>query len=103
MLTYQQATVILAKSKGSKKLENNTYLERIDYDTIGVKLHATYVVRIHANGTFTLHSGGWQMVTTKDRINGYSPVRVHAKKRVWYVGDTRFEEGMRVDSNGKIV
>lgn len=116
MLTYTQACEKLATArKGYRKLENNTYLDRLDDDTIGVRLHGTYVVKLHSDGTYTLNSGGWQTVTTKDRINGYSPAAVYQSKHVWYVVNhanggfshertaVPFRDGMRVDANGNPV
>jgi hypothetical protein len=75
------------KNRESKKVGNNTYLVRISPETIGVRLHNTIVVKIHKDGTYTLNSGGWRTVTTKDRINSYCPVRVSQNKYDWYVGD----------------
>lgn len=83
--------------RDSRKIDNNTRLERINADEIGVKLHATYVVRYKRNGSITIHSGGWQTVTTKDRINNYSPARISQRAGVWYMGDGEpFEEGAEV-------
>jgi hypothetical protein len=60
----------------SRKLCNNTYLRRhVDdfrsADDIHVRLHATNVVTFHKNGDVSLYTGGWDTVTTKDRINNY--------------------------------
>src|SRR5262249_27597834 len=58
-------------------LENNTRLIRCG-DDYAVVLHSTAVVTIHQDGTYTLRTGGWRTVTTKDRINKYSPARVYS-------------------------
>jgi hypothetical protein len=83
-------------SRDSRKVGNNTYLERLDDETIGLRLHSTYVVKFHANGHVTLDSGGWQTVTTKERMNWVDGIRVYSDKHVWYVrrifGET-FAEG----------
>jgi hypothetical protein len=99
-----------ARSKAAgKPLENNTRLEKLDNGDYGVRLHNTIVVTIHADGTYTLRTGGWHTVTTKDRINGYSPARVFQEKGEWFVAApdfTRrvpFVEGIRVDANGEPV
>jgi site-specific DNA-adenine methylase len=73
------------RNKDSRKIGNNTYAEILHDDTVAIKLHNTYVVKINSNGTYTLNSGGWQTVTTKDRINQYSPVRVYQRDFTWYV------------------
>lgn len=96
-MDFQTATATL-KNRESKKVGNNTYLVRITPETIGVRLHNTVVVRIHSDGTYTLDSGGWRTVTTKARINKYSPVRISQRKHEWYVGDEEipFHDGIRV-------
>src|SRR6188768_2137912 len=82
-----------------KRIANNTVkYERANGDVV-YRLHNTDVVTKHANGTFTLNSGGWKTVTTKDRINLYAPARVHSDKGVWYVRNgVPFYDGMRVDA-----
>lgn len=84
-MTFDDAKKII-KNRQTKKIKNNTYLVKIDEETIGVKLHATIVVKIHKNGAYTLNSDGWQTVTTKQRINEYCPIQVYQKRFRWYVG-----------------
>jgi hypothetical protein len=101
-MDFTTASAMLIDKRGhrrpTKKLKNNTYLVRINPETIGVQLHNTVVVQIHNNGTYTLNSGGWRTVTTKDRINAYCPVRVSQRKHQWYVGDENipFHDGIVV-------
>lgn len=115
-LTHHEAAALLAKKRGDKsraKLCNNTYLIALDNGDFAVRLHRTNVVTIHADGTYTLRNGGWQTVTTKDRINGYSPARLYQEKNEWWVhipgagaywSDTtqraEYSDGMRVDALG---
>jgi hypothetical protein len=80
-----------------KKVANNTWLVRGPHTTarydeiadgdISVVLHNTPVVTYHAEGTLSLNTGGWLTVTTKDRINRFTPpnVRVHSVKGRWMV------------------
>ena len=91
------------KNKDQKKLENNTYLVKVDADTLGVKLHETIVVYIFKSGIYQLNTGGWKSVTTKDRINRYGPAMVYQKNSIWYIGDGVFEDGVRLDSTGKVL
>lgn len=83
-----------------RKVGNNTYAEILHDNSVGIMLHSTYVVKIHPDNTYTLQTGGWQTVTTKDRINQYSPVRVYQRKYEWFVNlngkEYPFMEGMRV-------
>jgi hypothetical protein len=87
-----------------KPLENNTRLHKCDNGDYAIVLHRTAVVTIHADGTYTLNSGTWRTVTTKDRINGYSPARIYQRKGEWFLqadgGDVPFTDGIRVDANG---
>ena len=71
-MNYTKAdTLLQGRSKKSRKLENNTYLQRRDGGAIAVKLHETDVVTFNADGSTVLNSGGWRTVTTKARINNY--------------------------------
>lgn len=86
-MTYSEAVTMVRGKRNAtrRKIGNNTYAEILDDDTVGIKLHSTYVVKIHSDGTYTLNSGGWQTVTTKDRINQYSPKKVFQKNFQWYI------------------
>lgn len=71
----------------SRKLANNTYAQRRDADTIAIRLHATDVVTHHRDGRIVLDSGGWNTVTTKQRMNAFTPqmIQVHSIKGRWFV------------------
>jgi len=99
-LSYKDAEAKLG-NKDRKKLENNTYLVRVDDKTLGVKLHNTIVVYIHRSGNYTLDTGGWRTVTTKDRINRYSPARLHQNNNIWYLGNAIFQDNCLVNGEGK--
>lgn len=38
-----------------------------------IRLHGTDVVTLHSHGGFTLDTGGWNTMTTRDRMNGWIP------------------------------
>jgi hypothetical protein len=111
MLTFKEAQETFDtardKSKG-KPLGNNTRLVRYG-NGYAVFLHQTAVVVIKPDGTYRLNSGGWRTVTTKDRINLYSPASLFQSKGIWYLSrqpdSSRciFTDGMVVDSNGFVV
>lgn len=88
-----------------RKLANNTYLTIRDDGSYGVKLHNTEVV-IHYPDRVVLNSGGWKTVTTKDRINTFSPYHIWQEKRVWLVEIEaqiyEFADGMTIYSNGEV-
>ncbi len=84
-----------------KNLANNTFVWRDeDDDSMVVTLHHTDIVRVAPNGDVTLRSGGYETVTTKQRLNALLPagVRVSSNQRIWYVttpfGSFRFLDGM---------
>jgi len=89
--TYDEARDLL-KGRTSRNIANNTRLDVLEHDAgddvIGPRLHSTYVVRFYSDGRITLHTGGWESVTTKDRLNRVARAHgwsVYAAKRVWYV------------------
>lgn len=95
---YADALAVLA-GRTSVRLGNNTHLlainERVysaghiteERITVAVNLHDTNIVKFYEDGRITLHTGGWQTVTTKDRINEFISGRVYQKKHAWfYVG-----------------
>jgi hypothetical protein len=86
-MTHAEAVKMVRGKRNAdrRKIGNNTYAEILHDGTVAIKLHNTYVVKINPNGTYTLNSGGWQTVTTKDRINQYSPRYVFQKNYEWFV------------------
>lgn len=76
----------------SRKLANNTYLERRpdDNDALAIRLHNTDVVTLHRptedTELVTLDTGGWLTVTTKGRMHTYAPgIRIESDRGVWQV------------------
>ena len=65
----------------SRKIANNTYLE-LDTGSVGIRLHRTTVVRHHEDGSITIQTGGWDTVTTRQRINQHlpAPYRVYHER-----------------------
>lgn len=101
-MTHSEAILMVRGKRNAqrRKVGNNTYAEILHDNSVGIMLHSTYVVKIHEDNTYTLQSGGWQTVTTKDRINQYSPVRVYQRNYEWFVKlngkEYPFMEGMVV-------
>lgn len=93
-MTFHSAETTLGKRE-SKKLCNNTYLHRIDQDTIAIKLWSTDVVTFHRNGDVVLNSGGWRTVTTRDRMNSFSGLYVSFSAKEHCVdGCYKYEDGI---------
>lgn len=86
-MTHTEAVKMVRGKRNAerRKVGNNTYAEILPNGSVGIKLHSTYVVKIHEDGTYTLNSGGWQTHTTKDRINQYSPRKVYQRNFEWFV------------------
>lgn len=86
-MDYQSAN---AKLHGrcilSRKLQNNTYLRRRDGGRIAVRLHATDVITFHPDNSITLNTGGWNTITTRQRINSYQPHSVWSKRGDLFIG-----------------
>lgn len=75
MRSYADAVGVL-NGRSSRKIANNTYLERLDEHTIGVRLHSTHVVKYvstDAGDVVILDHGGYPTRTTKDRIDSCLP------------------------------
>src|SRR4051812_33623928 len=74
-----------------KPLANNTRLyERGEGDEreFGIVLHGTEVVTVKPDGTYVLRAGGYQTMTTLDRIRTYSPATwqtLLTDRGDWYV------------------
>ena len=99
MNTYTQLDELAQTRK--RKLGNNTYLVIRDDDGYGIRLHDTEVV-IHYKDRIVLDSGGYKTLTTKARMNEYTPFNVIQKQKVWYVDGTPFEDGITLYNNGTI-
>jgi hypothetical protein len=98
MTHYEATKMVHGKTKrNTRKVGNNTYAEILPDGSVGIALHGTTVVCIHPDNSATLNTGGWYTITTKDRINQYSPVRVYQRKREWYLDDgTPYTDGVTV-------
>ena len=82
-MNYHEAeTMLKGRCRERRRLDNNTYLERRDGETIAIRLHRTDVLSLMADGHIVIRTGGWHTVTTRDRINRYLP-------KPWSVGSER--------------
>ena len=110
MKNYREASERLG-SRDSRKLENNTYLKRFPSGDIVVRLHNTDIVTFKPDGDIVLNSGGWRTVTTKDRLNKFSPVTIAQERGVWYVGIRsnpygdweRFKREAKIFNDGMVI
>jgi hypothetical protein len=98
-MTHAEAISLVrgSNNRDSRKVGNNTYARILNNGSVAIRLHSTDVVTIHEDNTATLNTDGWQTVTTKKRINEYSPIKIYQKAREWYLSDGRdFQDGMLV-------
>jgi len=91
MKTYADA---LAKLNGrnSRKIANNTYLRKETNGNIVVRLHSTDIITFTPDDLVTLNSGGWKTVTTKARMNEFSPFQIAQERGIWRVANPKFED-----------
>jgi hypothetical protein len=106
--TYESLTNYL-DSKVSKKIGNNTWVERINPFEIGIKLHSTYILIFDPTDVITVNTNGWESNTTKDRLNqflGCRGVYIRQKKGTWYIhgsnGVYPYLDGTQVYSDGHV-
>lgn len=85
------------------KVGHNTFETEHDDGRRTIRLYDTDIVTFHPDGMVELDSGGWMTVTTKERMNRFSPFSVFAKRGTWYVrvggieGETvPFVDGIRL-------
>lgn len=112
-LTYKDAKQLHARARdktAGKLIGNNTRIVQRG-DAYAVRLHSTDIVLIYPDGSYTLHTGGWRTVTTKQRINEYAPVSVYSVRGQWHittgspdwtVDHPLFAEGVRITAEGQI-
>lgn len=68
-----------------RKVGNNTWLLR-DAERVHVRLHNTNILTYTADNRVILNSGGWETVTTKDRMNSFLGWgTIQSERSVWYV------------------
>jgi hypothetical protein len=82
-LTHDDLTAYVGR-----KLAHKTYIEQGDEARIGVRFHSTRILTFHPEGTFTVNTGGYRTVTTKQRLNALLPkgYRIYSERYVWMIG-----------------
>lgn len=90
-----------------RRIGHNTSVIRVSEDSVGIRLHWTTVVTFHRDGRIWLNSGGYQSVTTKQRMNAVLPqhLGVVQSAYIWYVTNRRdgsrhtFHDGYEIPSD----
>jgi len=109
-MNYKEANAMLSgRCAQSRKLANNTYLERRHGGDIAIRLHQTDIITMHPDGSTTLKTGGWRTMTTSARMNeNLDGFFILKKGGIWYLARNwddfshPFREGMRIGPRGGI-
>jgi hypothetical protein len=113
--TFSQLARKIGESRGGEaKLGTNTTAHFLSSTRIGIRLHATDVVIVNANGTYELNTGGYTTSVTLNRLNGFSPATVIQKDFTFYVlknpsggkgkdNLTPFYDGIKVNVGGRVI
>jgi hypothetical protein len=106
---YESLSEFLGK-KESKKIGNNTFLERLEPNVLGIRLHGTYIIEIDPTDIMKLKTKGWWSRTTKDRLNqflGCRGVSIYQKDNNWTIkgmnGSFQFNDDIMVTSDGDVI
>jgi hypothetical protein len=120
--TYSELAEYLTKGKNkdNRPIANNTRVIRRAENMIAIRLHNTDIITFYENGAIGLNSNGWTTITTKDRMNRFTPrnIGIGSEKSIWYVSiqepdsdlplwhiDSKrylFEDGMHILPDGKV-
>ncbi len=89
-MTYMKLLTLL-NGRTKKKLAGNTYLTR-EGDTMTIRHHNTDIIKVRYDSdidgiahVWTLNNGGWFSMTTKKRLNQFTPFSIFQTKGQWYV------------------
>lgn len=97
---YAQAAAYLGDKQDRPLHGKATRIKRISSGHIAIYYHRTAIVIYDESGIVWIKSEGYQTVTTKRKINEYSPAMVWSKRGIWYVSvagqKTRFHDNMQV-------
>ena len=106
MWTFEKAEQFLqsGRNKNQRTIAGirATLVHRIDENAIALRYQYTDVVTFHRDGTYTLNTGGWYTMTTKDRINTYGPVGVWSENGIWYYRPNGFEQQQEPYSRARV-
>ena len=89
--------ILTGRNKNSRKMANNSYLERKDNGSIAYRLHSTDIVTYYPD-KIVLNSAGWLTTTTKDRMNQALRIvnpdlGISQKNKNWFFVNGHYIEG----------
>lgn len=82
--TYAQAETLLG-GRDSVTVANNTLLTRESATEIALRYHGSAIIRYYEDGSYRLSTCGYATVTTKERLNIFTPFSVSQKDWQWYL------------------
>ena len=101
---FSTAIYVFEKPRGRiettkrRKLANNTYL--IDNGKRrAIRLHSTDIATEAGPGRIRIDTGGWDTMTTRERLHRFTTCRVYRDKGTTYVDGTPLKDGMIVDGH----
>lgn len=96
---YDEAQTYLGTKADRPLPGTKTRLVRLGDNCIAVRQHRTHIVCYYADQPTTIDDGGWQSVSTKRKINQYTPdnFQVWQEDFVWYTTLGEYSRNMRVE------
>jgi len=91
----------------SRKLANNTYLKE-ESGYYAIELHGSQIIKLYPD-YMILDTCGYRTLTTKDRLNRFTPVNIYQESFIWYIGtwETKdpiaFFDNIKIDYNGNVL
>ena len=92
--SFSDAVAFLG-GRESRKLAHNTWVEDLGEGEIGVRYHKTYIV-VYREGSAALSNGGWNTVTTSNRIHRLIPAKYRVGIRKGLMTLTRPDESEEI-------
>jgi hypothetical protein len=105
-MTHVEATELFATAKNKeagKPLDGRKTRLHKRGDDYAIRYHDTDVVTICADGTYLLDTGGYNTVTTRSRMNDYTPSMVCTREQIIYARGVPFEQKITLDSSGRAI
>lgn len=87
--------------KSSKVIKGNTVEYITNEGTRIIRFYETNIIIFHTDDTVELNTNGYKTVTTKERINEFSPFNIFQKDHTWYIDSETlpFTDGIRLNTN----
>lgn len=86
------------------KIDNNTWIRK-EGSLYIITLYTSDIIKAYPNHIFELYTRGYWTLTTKNRINKFSPALICQHNYIWYIQTSiyskyPFYEGIKITSEG---